>query len=104
MARSLESIEETAYEAAELLRAALGPDHRIALIESECEIGSGALPDAVIPSRAIAVTHVTEGPDSIARRFRQAEPPIIGRIHDGAFLLDMRAIIDPAAVVPRPRD
>lgn len=99
--RSLESIEETTYEAAELLRAVLGPDHRIELVESECEIGSGALPETVLPSRAIAITHLSEGPDSIARRFRAAEPPIIGRIHDDAFLLDMRAITDPSAVVPR---
>ncbi len=101
VARSLESIEETTYEAAELLRAALGPDYRIALVESECEIGSGALPEAVLPSRAIAITHVSDGPDRVARRFREAWPPIIGRIHDGAFLLDMRAITDPSAVVPR---
>jgi len=102
--RSLDSIEETTYEAAERLREVLGPDHRIALVESECEIGSGALPEAVLPSRAIAITHVTDGPDSVARRFREADPPIIGRIHEGAFLLDMRAITDPAAVVPRRLD
>ena len=99
--RPLPAIEEATYEAAELLRAALDDQHIIALVESQCEIGSGALPDTVLPSRAIAITHVSEGPDAIARRFRESTPPIIGRIHDGAFLLDMRAITDPAAVVPR---
>jgi len=101
--RSLESIEETTYAAAEALARALGPDYRVALVESECRVGSGALPDTVLPSRALAVTHAHDGPDAVARRFRDADPPVIGRIHDGAFLLDMRAIVDPAAVVPRPR-
>jgi L-seryl-tRNA(Ser) seleniumtransferase len=98
--RSLESIEETAYEAAELLARALGPAYRVALVESECEIGSGALPDARLPSRALALTHASEGPDAIAARFRAADPPIIGRIRDGAFLLDVRAVFDAAVLVP----
>ncbi len=99
--RSLESIEETAYEAAELLARALGGGYRVALIESECEIGSGALPDTRLPSRALAVTHASEGPDAIARRFRASDPPIIGRIRDDAFLLDLRTIVDATSVVPR---
>jgi L-seryl-tRNA(Ser) seleniumtransferase len=98
--RTLESIEETAYEAAELLARALGSGYRVALVESECEIGSGALPDARLPSRALAVTHVSEGPDELARRFRAADPPIVGRIRDDAFLLDVRAITDAASLVP----
>jgi L-seryl-tRNA(Ser) seleniumtransferase len=98
--RSLESIEETADQAAELLAHALGPAYRIALVESECEIGSGALPDALLPSRALALTHASEGPDAIAARFRAADPPIIGRIRDGAFLLDVRAIFDASTLVP----
>jgi L-seryl-tRNA(Ser) seleniumtransferase len=98
--RSLESIEETAYEAAELVARALGSGYRVALVESACEIGSGALPDATLVSRALAITHAHHGADAIARRFRQADPPIIGRIRDGAFLLDVRAIFDPALLVP----
>jgi L-seryl-tRNA(Ser) seleniumtransferase len=99
--RPLESIEETAYEAAELLARALGPAYRIALVESTCEMGSGALPGAELPSRALAVLHPSESADAIARRFRAADPPIIGRIRDDAFQLDLRAIFDPSLVVPR---
>jgi L-seryl-tRNA(Ser) seleniumtransferase len=100
-ARSLDAIEATTYEAAERLARALGPDYRIGLIESECRIGSGALPEAVLPSRALSVTHLRDGPDVVAGRFRASDPPIIGRIHDGAFLLDMRGIVDADSVVPR---
>jgi L-seryl-tRNA(Ser) seleniumtransferase len=99
--RSLEAVEETAYAAAELVASALGAEFQVALVESECEIGSGALPTAVLPSRALAISHRTLGADAVARRFRASNPPIIGRIHDGAFLLDVRAITDPSSLVPR---
>jgi L-seryl-tRNA(Ser) seleniumtransferase len=99
--RSLESIEETADRAAPLVGRALGAGYRVALVESECEIGSGALPEVRLPSRALAITHETEGADAIARRFRAATPPIIGRVRDGAFLLDVRTISDPTELVPR---
>jgi hypothetical protein len=39
----------------------------------------------------------------IARRFRGADPPVIGRTHGGAFLLDLGAVEDPALLVPRAR-
>jgi L-seryl-tRNA(Ser) seleniumtransferase len=99
--RPLESIERTARDAKVLLEAALGPGFSVALVESTCEIGSGALPDVFLPSVALAITHDCEGPDAVARRFRAAHPPIIGRIHGGEFLLDLRAIDDPALLVPQ---
>ena len=98
--RSLESIEETAERAAILVARALGGEYRVALVESECEVGSGALPDYRLPRRALAITHASAGPDAIARRFRAATPPIIGRVRDGAFVLDLRMITEPSELVP----
>jgi len=34
--------------------------------------------------------------ERIAARFRAARPPVLGRIHDGRFLLDLRGIFDAA--------
>ena len=62
--------------------------------------GSGALPTEELPSVAIAVTHAHEGADWIAGRFRAASLPIIGRIQEDVFLLDMRTIADPRDIVP----
>jgi seryl-tRNA(Sec) selenium transferase len=39
--------------------------------------------------------------EKIAERFRAARPPIIGRIKDGRFLLDLRTIADGADLMPR---
>jgi seryl-tRNA(Sec) selenium transferase len=39
--------------------------------------------------------------ERIAGRFRQARSPIIGRIHNDRFLLDLRTIVNPADLVPQ---
>ena len=38
--------------------------------------------------------------NAIANQFRQADPPIIGRIQDDKFLLDLRTIFDANDLVP----
>ena len=85
-----------------LLRAALGEGFVVELVDSESEIGSGALPIENLPTKAISITHPTRG----RRRHRapssaNADPPIIGRIHAGRFLLDLRGIFDAEDLVPQ---
>jgi L-seryl-tRNA(Ser) seleniumtransferase len=101
LARPLEEVEETGRAAAHLLADALGRDYDIELIDSEAEVGSGAAPTRMVASKAIAVRHPSTSALEIAARFRAARPPILGRIHDGRFLLDLRCIRDPAEIVPR---
>jgi hypothetical protein len=40
------------------------------------------------------------GAHHVAERFRQARPPIIGRVKDDRFILDARTIFDPLDLVP----
>jgi L-seryl-tRNA(Ser) seleniumtransferase len=96
--RPLEEIERLGRAAAPLLAERLGDGYRVAVVPSECEVGSGALPGATLPSRALAVTHPEVPADRIAARFRAARPPVLGRVHDGRFLLDLRGIDDPTAL------
>jgi L-seryl-tRNA(Ser) seleniumtransferase len=98
--RPLDEIEASARRLLPSLEAALGPEFTATMEESVSEIGSGALPTEGIPTRVIAVRHTTNGPDWIATRFRQARPPIIGRVKDGAFLLDLRGVV-PEDLIPR---
>jgi L-seryl-tRNA(Ser) seleniumtransferase len=100
LVRPLDEIEAVGRDAVARLRAALGDEYEIALVPAVAEVGSGALPTAELASRAIAIRHETEPADRIARRFRASDPPIFGRVHDGRFLLDLRCIFDPAALVP----
>jgi L-seryl-tRNA(Ser) seleniumtransferase len=80
---------------------ALGPAFRLSLLDSTSQVGSGALPTEEIPTKAIAVEHDGLGANQVAERFRRARPPIIGRIKDGRFLLDLRTILDPDDLIPK---
>ncbi len=92
LTRPLGEMEEIGRTLAPALAARLGPGHRVTVVPSEAEAGSGALPVAPLESRALAVEHAERSPEEIAQRFRQARPPVLGRIHGGRFLLDLRGI------------
>ena len=98
--RSILEIEDLGRRALARLGAALGSEFRLALEESTSQIGSGALPTDEIPTRVVAIRH-DRGAGWIAARFRSASVPILGRIRDDAFLLDIRTIVDPDDLVPR---
>ena len=82
------------------LAAALGDSYRVDVVESECEVGSGAAPTAVLPSRALAVAHPDRLPDDLAARFRAATPSVLGRVHAGRFLLDLRGVFAVEELLP----
>jgi L-seryl-tRNA(Ser) seleniumtransferase len=88
-------MEAVGSRAAPELAARLGPGHRVTVVRSECEVGSGAAPAAPLESRALAVEHPDVSADRIAARLRAARPPVIGRVHEGRFLLDLRGIFAP---------
>ena len=98
--RPIEDIDATAREAASLLQSALGPEYRLSMRPATAQIGSGALPTDEIPTIVIAIEHDGLSADRIAQRFREARPPLIGRIADDRFLLDVRTVFDPADLVP----
>jgi L-seryl-tRNA(Ser) seleniumtransferase len=90
--RAVDELEAFGRCAAELLASRLGGSFDVELVESEAQAGSGSQPEVVLESRALAVTSKDHSPDRIARRFRESDPPIIGRIEDGRFLLDLRTV------------
>jgi L-seryl-tRNA(Ser) seleniumtransferase len=94
--RSVAEMKQMAPRARDILQDRLGAEFRCEIIESSSQIGSGALPTEELATIAIRVTHPRISADSIADIFRRAKPPIIGRISDDAFQLDLRTIDDPA--------
>ena len=100
LTRPLNDMETLAAQAVPLIQQALGSAFSLSVEEATVQIGSGALPEEEIPSMVIAVRHGKLSAEKIARRFRQAEPPILGRIHNDTFLLDLRGIFDPQDLVP----
>jgi L-seryl-tRNA(Ser) seleniumtransferase len=96
--RTPAELESVAKRAREILAERLGEDFTIEVVVSASEIGSGALPAEEIESRALKISHREHSPDAIAAMFRHARPPVIGRITDGAFHLDLRTVEDPTAL------
>ncbi len=92
--RTVAEMREIAPRAREILAERLGPSFEVEVVDSTSEIGSGALPTEQLDSVAIRIIHPTMSAHAIAALFRHAAPPVIGRIKDGAFQLDLRTIED----------
>lgn len=100
LTRPLEDIENAARTAAGLLVEALGEDFAVEVMEGESVVGGGTLPGVTLPTRVVSVINPVLGPDEISKKFLSGNPPILGRIKNKRFLLDMRCIEDPSDVVP----
>ncbi|MBT5955673.1 MAG: L-seryl-tRNA(Sec) selenium transferase, partial [Candidatus Marinimicrobia bacterium] len=66
--------------------------HKIELVESKVEAGSGSLPTEKIPSMAITFSSTISKPVELSSLFRKASFPILGYIHGNKFRIDLKAI------------
>lgn len=98
--RPLEEIRALGDQLLPKLQAALGQEFRVQLQPSTAQIGSGALPIEELPTVVVRVEHPKLSANVIAQKFRAAHPPIIGRINDDRFLLDLRTIFDSNDLIP----
>jgi len=93
---------EIAAQAQRLLApvAAMLPGYRVRVVDCTSQIGSGALPVEALPSAALAISgDGGDAPDLLAARLRTLAAPVIGRIRDGALLLDLRCLSDDGALL-----
>jgi L-seryl-tRNA(Ser) seleniumtransferase len=96
LTRPAHEIAAQAERIAPLLQRALQGKVEVGVAEVRSQIGSGSLPVDSISSHAISLSvpgkrrHALAG--AIARAFRELPVPVLGRIHDGAFLLDLRCL------------
>ena len=100
-ARAVNEVRAMGQAVLPKLQTLLGNGYQLSLQDSTSQIGSGALPTEELPTVVISVKNSNLSADAIAKRFRQADPPIIGRIQDDKFLLDLRTIFDADDLIPR---
>lgn len=81
--------EDTLRKQAEALAAQLAPLCPCEVAESPGEAGGGSMPGVSLPGWAVALTPAEE----LERFFRGWEIPVIGRIHRGKLLLDVRTLL-----------
>jgi L-seryl-tRNA(Ser) seleniumtransferase len=68
------------------------------VVEGESMVGGGSLPGGTLPTRLAAISGKGKRKSqsmaqTLARRLRNGEPPVIGRISDNVLLLDPRSVL-----------
>jgi L-seryl-tRNA(Ser) seleniumtransferase len=100
LTRPLASIEEIAQQVLPVFVERLSGHAQVALTQCRSQIGSGSLPVDLLPSVGLAL-HPIEGSrrsgkavEQLAGAFRRLPVPVIGRIHEGSLLFDLRTLDD----------
>jgi len=87
---TLEQIEARARSLAARIRAHGGWHAEI--IDGCSTIGGGSAPGIELPTRLIALSRGSDSAEDIEQFLRQADPPIIARIHDDRVVMDLRTV------------
>ncbi|NIM97633.1 MAG: L-seryl-tRNA(Sec) selenium transferase [candidate division Zixibacteria bacterium] len=82
---------------AQKIREELGKSNiEVTIQESQSTVGGGSLPGETLPTIVLSVSSVHRpidlSADQQARHFREESPPIIGRIENDKFVLDLRTV------------
>ena len=98
----MDGIRELAARLRPLVASKLEGTASVEVIDCTSQIGSGALPTHAIASAGVAVRPLARrrGGAALARvaaAFRALPVPVIGRVQDGALVLDLRCLEDEAA-------
>ena len=83
--------EDLKIKAARLASALSEAGILTAVISTVGQVGGGSVPNQVLPSFAVALTG---NPDALEEKLRLGTNPIIGRIHEGRYLLDVRTLFE----------
>jgi L-seryl-tRNA(Ser) seleniumtransferase len=87
----LANVIARAHKTSAAFKRILDDRFEITVVDSACQVGSGALPGTALPSAAVAI----RADDALLRRLvvrlRELPVPVLCRLHDGAVLLDLRA-------------
>ena len=100
LTRALNDIEATAAAVAPALAGALGEAALVKIAPCQSQIGSGALPVDLLPSAAVVIRPASGKASGkaggwlnrLAASFRALPTPVIGRVSEGAYWLDLRCL------------
>jgi L-seryl-tRNA(Ser) seleniumtransferase len=103
LARSESEIKALAERLQPLIAARMKAGEVIEAVACKSQVGSGALPVDALPSAGLAIRPKTNKRGSgaalrrLAEAFRSLPIPVIGRIHEGRFVIDLRVLEDEVA-------
>jgi L-seryl-tRNA(Ser) seleniumtransferase len=93
LTRPVAELDRQARSLARWVRRRFGARLQVAVVESEGRAGGGSLPQAPLPSRALALTVPPLAPQELENRLHRAGTPVIGRVERGVVLLDLRTML-----------
>ncbi len=87
-------IEERAMKLFRMLEDIGNPGLKIRLMDMSSRAGGGSLPLLQLPSKCIGLNLENYSPNSLEIFMRKNDPPVIGRIEDDTFIIDLRTVHD----------
>jgi L-seryl-tRNA(Ser) seleniumtransferase len=87
-----DDLRQLADEAVETLARRITEGWSVEVTAVESRPGGGSLPEATLPSAAISLSNTQLSLEAIEARLRASDPPIIGRIEEDRFILDLRTV------------
>jgi L-seryl-tRNA(Ser) seleniumtransferase len=102
LARPASAIKAVAQRLLPMVATKLGSSFNVEIIACASQIGSGALPLKTVPSAGLAIRPSAprgagRALERLAAALRNLPVPVIGRVEDGAQILDLRCLEDEAA-------
>lgn len=94
LSQPLEAIDRRAKRLQRRLRQPLAEHCRVTVADVDSRVGGGALPEQGLRSRAVVLEPLAVSVSQLEGLLRSATLPVIGRIEDDRFLLDMRTVAD----------
>ena len=82
LATSIDSLRERA--------GTIAGDLECVIVETDAVVGGGTTPTETLPSIALAFR---SDPTTLAATLRRNDPPVIGRVQDDQFLVDLRTVL-----------
>jgi L-seryl-tRNA(Ser) seleniumtransferase len=89
-----EQIEKRALSLQNALLSLNSPRMTVQLLDMASKAGGGALPLLEIPSKCIGISIKGVSVNFIEKQLREMTPPIIGRIENDLFIMDLRTVKD----------
>ncbi len=67
-------------------------DVSFVLAPGESRVGGGSFPEHALTTVLVRINSLAVSPEQVRRRLLAGDPPLVGRLEDGAFLLDPRTL------------
>ncbi len=96
---SFDCIEKKAKQLGKMLENIGNDRMRIELINLSSKAGGGALPLLELPSKCVGIKVRGMSANNIEKHMRKNRPPVIGRIEEDFFIMDLRTIQDDELVI-----